>query len=165
MIDRDTKKKKGKDEFDSHGVSGGGSGSLSEERSSPHSVLSSEVVKALTSEIISDRPMPSSPSPHLTPPTKQPPLVREASGLKKPSLSVATSTKRFSEESIKTTPTGSSSGGGVNSTSLRKKTDSPLVSSRSAAIPTEAAGGSELDSFLKRKKESSTGGKVKPTIR
>jgi hypothetical protein len=43
----------------------------------------------------------------------------------------------------------------------RKKTDpSSLVSSRgsSSSNPTEIEGGSELDSFLRRKKESSSGG-------
>jgi hypothetical protein len=126
---------------------------VAEERTSPHSVLSSEVVKALTSEIISDRPVP------------HPTAATHLAGtpIKKPALSVQTShTKRLSEESIKSTPSTHTSGSG--SSSSRKKADSPLVSSRGGA-PTEApGGGSELDSFLKRKKESSSGAK-KSTIR
>lgn len=123
---------------------------------SPH-VLSSEVVKALTSEIISDRPMAVSPSPSSHSATTHPikPSRDLSSGAKKPVAVVpsATHSKRLSDETTKT---------------LRKKTDpSSLVSSR-GGHPTEIEGGSELDSFLRRKKESSSGGGVgggKKTVR
>jgi hypothetical protein len=121
-------------------------------------VLSSEVVKALTSEIISDRPMTASPSPssHSANPAHLPikPSRDLSSGAKKP-LGVApsaTHTKRLNDETTR---------------APRKKTDpSSLVSSRGrGSNPTEIEGGSELDSFLRRKKEGSSGGVGKKTVR
>jgi hypothetical protein len=113
-------------------------------------VLSSEVVKALTSEIISDRPMSAAPSPMSHSATATSTLIKPSrevsSGTKKPIASAASATqsKRLSDEATTKAP--------------RKKTDpSSLVSSR-GSNQTEIEGGSELDSFLRRKKESSSGG-------
>jgi len=133
--------------------------------------LSSEIVKALTSEIISDRSVSISPSPHspavsnITPPNKT--TGSGVSGSKKPGSHSTTTTSSSSSTSTTTPITHSkkiSEDSGSKTPTIRKKVDSStLISSRGGNTP-EITGGSELDSFLKRKKESSNGGLGKKTI-
>lgn len=138
----------------------------------PPPILSLDVVKALTSEIISDRPHSSTSSPSPYSPSAAAAaagapnslkLSRDSSGSQHKKSTTSTSSsaaissshsKKLHDDPIAKTPS-------------RRKVDSPLVSSRGSGTNTEIEGGSELDSFLKRKKENSTGavGGIKKTTR